>query len=473
MLNRYAVITAIYFCSLFLSISCSTNKESYHRNIPDLAIRPYEENPRYWQYKGDPVMLVGGSVQDNLFQVRDPEAQLDLLASVGGNYVRNTMSSRDEGDIWEFEQLENGKYDLGQLNTAYFNRFAHLLEEAYQRDIIVQIELWDRFDFAREPWLENPFRPANNDNYTPAEIGLENEYPEHPGSNNNPFFRSIPEQDHNKKLLVFQRKRVDKILDISLRYPNVLYVMDNETSANADWGAYWARYIKQKADSVGVAVYVTEMWDAWNLKDEEHRQTLDHPERYDFADISQNNHNSNDQHWENLQWARTYVSEDPRPLNNVKIYGSRQSPYGSQRDALERFWRNIIGGAASARFHRPASGIGLGDTAQVNLSSAAMLFDRYLFFDSLPDTEHSLLRDREEDEAYLTRRLNGQYALYFPDGGSVQLDLRNRNGNYLVQWLDIDQARWKTETRISGGQWRTLQSPGDGQWVALVGRENE
>ena len=30
-------------------------------------------------------------------------------------------------------------------------------------EIVVQIELWDRFDFAREPWQDNPFNPKNND----------------------------------------------------------------------------------------------------------------------------------------------------------------------------------------------------------------------------------------------------------------------------------------------------------------------
>ncbi|MCK4629645.1 MAG: hypothetical protein KAT56_11625, partial [Sedimentisphaerales bacterium] len=34
-------------------------------------IRPYSENPRYWQYKGRPVLLLGGSKDDNLFQIPD------------------------------------------------------------------------------------------------------------------------------------------------------------------------------------------------------------------------------------------------------------------------------------------------------------------------------------------------------------------------------------------------------------------
>jgi len=48
-------------------------------------IRPWTEDARYWQYRGAPVLLVGGSREDNLFQIPDLQEQLDLLASVGGN----------------------------------------------------------------------------------------------------------------------------------------------------------------------------------------------------------------------------------------------------------------------------------------------------------------------------------------------------------------------------------------------------
>ncbi len=52
-------------------------------------------HPPYWQFRGEPVLLLGGSVEDNLFQIPNLEEHLDLLAAAGGNYVRNTMSSRD------------------------------------------------------------------------------------------------------------------------------------------------------------------------------------------------------------------------------------------------------------------------------------------------------------------------------------------------------------------------------------------
>ncbi len=55
--------------------------------------------------------------------------------------------------------------------------------------------------------------------------------------------------------------------------------------------------------------------------------------------------------------------QQPRPLNTVKTYGADGGRFGNNQDGLERWWRHVIGGAASARFHRPDSGLGLSPPA--------------------------------------------------------------------------------------------------------------
>ena len=55
---------------------------------------------------------------------------------------------------------------------------------------------------------------------------------------------------------------------------------------------------------------------------------------------------------DNAQKIRSQLSPI-RPINNIKIYGADGGRFGSTQDGLERFWRNIFGGFASARFHRP------------------------------------------------------------------------------------------------------------------------
>ena len=60
------------------------------------VLRPWPANPWYWSLNGQPVLLLGGSDDDNLFQWSEQKlvAQLDRLAAAGGNYIRNTMSDR-------------------------------------------------------------------------------------------------------------------------------------------------------------------------------------------------------------------------------------------------------------------------------------------------------------------------------------------------------------------------------------------
>jgi len=252
-----------------LNIDCTKKNNDY--------IRPFSENPKYWQYKGEPVLLVGGSKDDNLFQLPDLKRHLDSLAQVGGNYIRNTMSSRvDKGwEIQPFLQLEDGRYDLEQWNKDYWQRVSNMLDWTFERDIIVQIEIWDRFDYSRNHWLTSPWNPANNINYTYEQSGFAQDYPLHPSRDVHPFFHSIPGTEHYIEsynvFRPFQEKFVDHLLSMTLNYPNILYCMNNETSSSPLWGQYWIRRIRNKAEDRNVGVFTTDMFDDfWKGQESEH-----------------------------------------------------------------------------------------------------------------------------------------------------------------------------------------------------------
>ena len=184
-------------------------------------IQPGKKYNQYWEYGGKAILLLGGSVEDNLFQIENLEEHLDLLVSVGGNYVRNTMSSRDEGNLWPFEKNEEGKYDLNTWNTAYWTKFENFLIQTAKRDIIVQIEVWATFDFYRDNWNANPFNPKNNDNINLERSKLATEVPTHPIFTQNNFFRSVPSQMALAQVLRYQQMCVHKMLWYSLQFGNV------------------------------------------------------------------------------------------------------------------------------------------------------------------------------------------------------------------------------------------------------------
>src|SRR6056297_1149192 len=80
----FALLATLFFCAV----------SSYAAE----PLQPWAENPWYWSYRGKPVLLLGGSDDDNLFQWPEREliAQLDRLKAAGGNVIRNTMSDRND-----------------------------------------------------------------------------------------------------------------------------------------------------------------------------------------------------------------------------------------------------------------------------------------------------------------------------------------------------------------------------------------
>ena len=131
MMYRFYSLAVLMFAAgslVFLSNNAAKSAEPPKFAAED-AIQPDDENPRYWKYKGRRIVLLGGSDDDNLFQMPDMEQHLDLLAACGGNYVRNTMSDRpDKGhEVYPFARNADGKYDLEQWNDEYWNRFLNFL----------------------------------------------------------------------------------------------------------------------------------------------------------------------------------------------------------------------------------------------------------------------------------------------------------------------------------------------------------
>jgi len=436
-------------------------------------IQPYRENAFYWQLKGEPVLLLGGTVEDNVYQIADLEAHLDLLASVGGNYVRCTMSCRDEGDAWWFgKDAETDLYDLNKPGADHWGRFDRFMKLTSERGIVAQFELWDRFDFARENWEVNPYNPKNNVNYSNEESGLDAVYELHPGRKENPFFRSVPALENNEVLLAYQHQQVDRMLSVTLMYEHVLYCIDNETNESPEWGKYWSNYIKEKAKEAGVKVMTTEMWDAHNLLADEHKATFDHPEIYDFVDVSQNNHQVGKVHWDNPLAVRQYIIDSGhiRPMNTVKIYGANTGRYGTTRDAQERFWRNILVGMAGTRFHRPPAGLGLGDIPQAHIQSMRMALTEHDIFKSEPRLD--LIGERSVNEAYCSAHVGESYLVFFPDGGNVSLDVSAMGDQPLtIQWLDIRNCMWaedEVDILSQDGKIRLITPDEEGYWAAVV-----
>ncbi len=484
------------------------------RNEDNGRIQPYDANPFYWQYRGRPVLLLGGSVEDNLFQIPDLQEHLDLLQSVGGNFVRCTMSSRDPGNIHAFAQDgATGLYDLDRWHDEYWDKFRALLDLTAQREIFVQIELWATYDYYSF-WVAHPFNPKNNVNYTAEESGFQEVVDYRQNTLIQPFFESVPALKDLPVVRRYQEAFAERVLAISLDYDHVLYCMNNETNTHPEWSRYWAEFVKAAAARQGRTVEVTEMWNMWDPTDGAIpgiriqadrrdylmrscvRVTLENPDLYSFVDISNTNTQLGRTHYEATLWVRRQLEErgKPRPVNCDKVYGAEptHSHAGPPVAGENRFWRNVFAGVSAVRFHRPTSGLGLNEVAQSHIRSMRTFTDELGVFtceprpDLLDDDMHwgmSRLVElcRSSDQPELTRDAMGwgleaycladpgrAYAVCFPNGGAVQLDCSAVEGDVRLRWLDVRASRWTYEERKPAGNRMPLTAPSGAFWAVLV-----
>jgi len=438
-------------------------------------IQPFEENPRYWQYKNEPILLLGSTTDDNLFQHKNVDRELDELVSAGGNYIRCTLSSRDSENVQPFKKTADGRYDLDQWHVEFWERLRHCLQACYKRDIIVQIELWAFHDFNQKSetphWDNNPWHPDNNINYDTTQTQLER-HVGHIGNNPHNFFLSLPSLNNDSLLFTYQKQFIDKVLSISLPFPNVLYCITNEIHPvyPPEWGWFWSDYLRARADEADVTINCTEMFWQVDLTHPQHHASYQHPENYNFFEASQSSFQKGDEHWRHIGAAYQALSAHLRPMNCVKIYGANNGPdwCGSDRDGLERFWRSILGGAAGCRLHRPPYGLGGTATGKIHLSAARLLLPHYDIYNSIPDYKYNQFTHRHENEAFCAIITGSAKIVFFPKAGDVQLNVCDLADSIRVQWLDINHTRWYKPVVSKNPGWLDLQTPGDGYWIACI-----
>ena len=489
-----SVFTVLLFTIFFSFFSCQPSSKQTAN--PNLGIEPYEENPFYWSYKGLPTLLLGGTKEDNIFQIEDLRDHLELLKSVGGNYIRCTMSSRDSGNVRPYLLNDKGLYDLNTPNPDYWDRLQNLLEISKELDIIVQLEIWATYDFywGDLRWSHNPFNPELNANYTSEESGLPDSIAYPAQTRVNPFFTTVPDLANNELLIKYQKQFVDKVMETTLPYNNVLYCIDNETNAHYAWGKYWSAYIRNIASEKGQKIYVTEMWDNWDPtngavagakiqhpdlggwyaeytnpelhEDSNYAYSINDTVSYNFVDIANHNAQDGQLHYETGLWVRKTIEKSGkiRPINNVKIYGADISQLwsGSEEEGQQRFWRNIFAGHASVRFHRPSAGIGLNGLAAANIRSMRMLEESIDLFSFRPANE--FLEERNSNEAYCMTNDNGDFLLYFPLGGMVKLNIPETD--YSMQSLRIGKSLWMEPKTIRFPG--VIAAPHDEPWVYVI-----
>ena len=160
-------------------------------------------------------------------------------------------------------------------------------------------------------------------------------------------------------------------------------------------------------------------------------------------------------------------------MNTTKTYGADGNKFKhTDQDAIERFWRHLLAGAASIRFHRPDSGLGINDKAVACLKAARMLEEIAPLWSV--DPRDDILDDRNPNEAYAAASEDESVILiFFPkadESGEVTLTPRQARGRHRIAWIDIDQGSVLPEEAVELGASHRLRAPGQGNFVAALTR---
>ena len=130
-----------------------------------------------------------------------------------------------------------------------------------------------------------------------------------------------------------------------------------------------------------------------------------------------------------------------------------------------------MGGCAAVRHHHPPTGNGLNENAQVSIKAIRNIESLINFWQISPQME--LLLDREENEAYVSG-INGEvYIIYFPQGGTVKLDLSQHNRPFNGKWLNAHEGAWTESFNITGGNIVDITAPDQQGWFAVLSGKSE
>ncbi|MEX0779961.1 MAG: hypothetical protein WD037_09505 [Balneolales bacterium] len=457
------LILLLLVLKLWNPLSTEENKDDH--------LQPYPENPHYLAWGDVPIFPLGPTDFHSWTPVSRP-GTVDFIAHMGRlaemideigspnlkGFVRilpyDPMNHLHDGPVERTLQpwvlLEDGRYDLTQFEPEWEERFVSILDAALSREIVVSLEVWDDWSITRGPggeydpgegaaWNAHPFNPLNNINYEESVLPAETSVCEAP------FYNTIPSLGNNKPVLDLQKKYVNKLLEIASAYPNLIINIANESRAHLAWSRYWAEYIRGKVPPefmIGDMPSTNRQDGGGECDHAFNPATLAIDSLYDFSDMSQaiSRHefgaNANDQALGGAIRIKEYRQAmakafGPRPLMITKDY-TRGEDGG---DVI--LWSRLIGGASSARFHRP----GVDSEGVVEFQrEAALRLGKFIaeipFWNMNPAPEFLRATD-EEISANILAENHGHVVVQLLESKKDQrLFFELEPGTWSVRWID-------------------------------------
>ena len=217
---------------------------------PALAyLKIHPDNPHYFQETatGKAVMITGyGSILPVSEEFISIDANINELKNNKIMYARvwHFLPWGLTKAVWPWDRssvpgatMGGNKIDMEKWNPVYWNRMHDSLTKADKAGIYAEIHLFDRCGMSppeKGRWFSNPWASDNNIN------NLETPTADKDGT---PEFYLYTEKPNLRNQ---QERYVRKMIDETIKYPNIIYEIENEHWAynNSKFVAYYAKFVK-------------------------------------------------------------------------------------------------------------------------------------------------------------------------------------------------------------------------------------
>jgi hypothetical protein len=212
-------------------------------------LAPYPPNPRYFMSNNQPVVLIGAGQPLPDDWTVDFHAELDDAAANNVNYCRLWNFAVWDGQDEYYPWLRVGPgiamdglpvFDLTQWDPNYWARLQECIAYAQSKDIYVSVLFFEAGGLAAPDsshrWDWNPWNPLNNINgLNLPTVGA-----------GEPAFYSLT----NTKLLNLEELYVNKMIQETSIYPNVIYEVCNEYNGSFPWEQHWVDFTNARCTNI-------------------------------------------------------------------------------------------------------------------------------------------------------------------------------------------------------------------------------
>ncbi len=446
---------------------------------------------RWFTYNGQYVYYVGADTQQLAADTSlDYISILNQFQANGINKVRIWVDA-----YWDLNYLHpwvynasTAKYNLDQWNNTYWTRLKAVVSAAQQRNIIVEISIFDAYPESPNWFVNDTMRVAWNKSYNSNGAFSANSsghfYPEFYDLN------STEKSTSGKTIKDYQQALVDKTLSELGGYPNVYFEIMNEffervsTFPNgfatiAPWQQYWANYIAQRTDRL----VVTHVHDATNSQA---NKTVGQEYFWDMPSVDVLNYHLYQTDPGTISSMLNAAQRKGKVLQNNESYewyvknpdGSGQVTQANLDKVTKEAWGWFLSGGYygfyNAQHTEYTNWSQLGTRAKVLHDLAA----KVRFWEMSPvdssGNEYDSLVTQGPGSSNTARQVfanpGSQYVVYFwgtPRTTNVSIQLPT--GSYRYEWYDPRSGNLISSGTVTGGSATTITSPGTSTWSGAVG----